>query len=710
MPVKDMNDDLKRSGLTTAQIKKLKFKHLTSTQMKKILKVNCEAYEIPYFTLEGKPSGYVRYRMLTDVTVTKKVAGKERPVKNLKNIPRYLQVKGSKAEVYFSPNLPWTKIAKNTDAKIVITEGEKKAAVGCLKKYPVIGLGGVDSFGSRARNLKLLPELKAFKWEGREVTIMYDSDLITNDNVKGAMVRLARVLNDEGAFVQFAYVPEGENGEKQGIDDYFVNNPKATMNDLLVEAVDESFEFQRGEMMHKLSSEVAFIKDTGDFMMIDEGILMNRDKFVNAYFAPYTFTEENSQGTTRTLSAASEYIKWPKRTVLNKIVYRPQPILDLDSGEPLPVQHITEDGNYNAWHGWGAVPVKGNIKPWHDLLNYVFKNEPEKKAHFEQWLAYPLQNTTYKQNTSYVIWSNQQGTGKSLIGEIVGKIYGKNFGKINESQLTSSFNEWAVNKHFIMGEETTERGGLDKKALAEQLKTIISGLTIPVNRKYQAEYNIENWISYLFTSNRGDAYYLEDSDRRYNVHEIKHGKQDIKFYKRIDAWYKKQDSINALMYYLFNEVSLEDYNPDVAIDSEDKERMKDENLTPIAEWVKYDLLDSKYIMIGQDTVQRDVFSLEEIITAYDPSIEPSKIRTQMRKALSGAGCRCITGTNQVYTDHGRKRLWAIRDVDKWLKADNNTICSYYNKNYRTENVTALIGKENKPKSKKFAKQKPKEGK
>jgi len=707
MSKKDMMDDLKRSGLTPNQITKLKFKHLTSTQTKKILNTECEAYQIPYFNLDNKPSGYTRYRMLPNVEIDKKVLGKKRKVKPSKAIPKYLQVKGTKAEVYFAPVLPWKKIAKNTKIPLIITEGEKKAAIACLHKHPTIGLGGVYSFGSRARNLKLLPALEAFEWEDREVVIMYDSDLVTNDNVKGAMFRLARVLNDKGAFIQFAYVPEGEKGEKQGIDDYLLNK-NHTMKTLLEEAIDEDFEFMRGEMMHKLSSEVALIEEMGDFMMMHKGIIMSRDKFVNTYYADHTFTEEDSKGNTKKISASAEYIKWPKRTVLNKIVYSPQPIIDTEANEPLPVQHITEDNNYNAWQGWGAVPAKGNIKPWHDLLNYIFKGEPEKRNHFEQWLAYPLQNITYKQNTSYVIWSTQQGTGKSLIGEIIGKIYGKNYGKINEAQLTKDFTEWAVNKHFIMGEETTEQGSLDKKSLAEKLKLLISGLTIPINRKYQSEYSIENWISYLFTSNRGDAYYLEDSDRRYNIHEIKYGKQDIAFYKRIDNWYKKQESINALLYYLFNEVSLEGYNPDVAIDSEDKERMKDENLTPIQEWVKYDLLSGQYIMVGQDAMARDVYSIDEIITAYDPSMEPNKVRTQMRKALSNAGCRCITGSNQAYTNHGRKRLWAVRNVDKWLKTDMVKIVNYYNANYKDETIKPFITKEKNVA--KFKQQKPKKEK
>ena len=703
MPKKDMTDDLKRSGLTPSQITKLKFKHLTAKQTKSILKTECEAYEIPYYTLDGKPSGYTRYRMLANIEIDKKVLGKIRKVKPSKKIPRYLQVKDSKPEVYFAPVLPWRQIAKNSKMPIIITEGEKKAAIACLNKYPTIGLGGVDSFGSRKRNLKLLPSLQTFDWDGREVTIMYDSDLVTNDNVKGAMFRIARVLNDLGAVVQFAYVPEGENGEKQGIDDYLLNK-KHTMKTLMAEAIDEDFEFLRGEMMHKISSEVALIEELGDFMMLDKGILMSRDKFANVYYADHTFTEEDSRGNTKKVSAASEYVKWPKRTVLGKIVYAPQPINDMGLDKPAPVQHITEDNNYNAWQGWGAAPVKGNIKPWHDLLNYIFKGEPEKRNHFEQWLAYPLQNTTYKQNTSYVIWSTQQGTGKSLIGEVMGKIYGKNYGKINEAQLTKDFTEWAVNKHFIMGEETTEQGSLDKKSLAEKLKLLISGLTIPINRKYQSEYSIDNWISYLFTSNRGDAYYLEDSDRRYNIHEIKNNKQPIEFYKKIDNWYKQQTSINALLYYLFNEVSLEGYNPDVAIDSEDKERMKDENLTPIQEWVKYDLLNNPYIMVGQDVMTRDVYSIDEIIHAYDPSIEPNKIRTQMRKALSSSGCRCITGTKQVSTNHGRKRLWAVRNVDKWLKKDLYKVSVYYNNNYKDETIKPFEAKEKTVS--KFSRQKP----
>jgi len=52
--------------------------------------------------------------------------------------------------------------------------------------------------------------------------------------------------------------------------------------------------------------------------------------------------------------------------------------------------------------------------------------------------------------SAVLLQSTGQGTGKSSIGLCIGEMYGNNYKLIDDTQLHGSFNEWAVNKQFIL--------------------------------------------------------------------------------------------------------------------------------------------------------------------------------------------------------------------------------------------------------------------
>lgn len=85
-------------------------------------------HEIPYFGLDKKATGYARYRLY-----------------GCDKLPKYLQPKGAKSQLYFPPFsfLDWEKIAADTSIPLCLTEGERKAAKACLSGIITAGLGGV---------------------------------------------------------------------------------------------------------------------------------------------------------------------------------------------------------------------------------------------------------------------------------------------------------------------------------------------------------------------------------------------------------------------------------------------------------------------------------------------------------------------------------------------------------------------------------------
>ena len=112
----------------------------------------------------------------------------------------------------------------NPEYPLFVTEGSKKVdAMITAGAHAVIGVVGVWNW--RGRNddngLAILPD---WEWislkEGRQVYVVYDSDIIIKQPVCLAMNRLGAALRRMGAHVAFTRLPSGEGGSKAGADDY----------------------------------------------------------------------------------------------------------------------------------------------------------------------------------------------------------------------------------------------------------------------------------------------------------------------------------------------------------------------------------------------------------------------------------------------------------------------------------------------------------
>ena len=87
----------------------------------------------------------------------------------------------------------------------------------------VIGVVGVWNWRGRNEHdgLAMLPD---WEWvalkEGRQVYVVYDSDIILKQPVALAMNRLGAALKRMGAAVAYTRLPSGDGGEKVGADDF----------------------------------------------------------------------------------------------------------------------------------------------------------------------------------------------------------------------------------------------------------------------------------------------------------------------------------------------------------------------------------------------------------------------------------------------------------------------------------------------------------
>jgi hypothetical protein len=112
----------------------------------------------------------------------------------------------------------------NPSIPLFITEGLKKSDALVSRGLCAVTLLGVWSW--RGRNgdggLTALTEWEYIGLNGREVYLVFDSDIMLKLGVYRAMVRLKAFLEGRGADVRIIYLPPGKGAKKQGVDDFFV--------------------------------------------------------------------------------------------------------------------------------------------------------------------------------------------------------------------------------------------------------------------------------------------------------------------------------------------------------------------------------------------------------------------------------------------------------------------------------------------------------
>ena len=641
------------SGLTAAHAKKLKLKALTGTETR-IFSPSfypVGSMLIPYFDSNGEQSAFYRVRYLEPLTGFAGIVVKPR---------RYAQAPGTLNEVYLPPLLDqsWAEIMKDPSQPIYITEGELKAACGAARGLPVMGLGGVDVWRSAKKHLSLLPQLEETNWKDRSVAILFDSDAATNPDVTRAARQLSKALLERGAAPVIASLPPGKDGKKQGLDDYLVLHSVEELQLIVNTAVP----LEDAQALWEMNEDVVFIRDPGLIIERKSGQRIAPNAFVNSVYANRIHIDYSADKPKR-VSTAKRWLEWRERFEARKVTYAP--------GEPQ-----SYDSKWNLWSGWGVEPRPGPVGPWNALLAFVFKGEPpETRQWFERWCAYPLQHPGTKLFTSVAIWGVVHGTGKTLIGYTLRDIYGRNGIEIKNHHLMGSFNEWAENKQFVIGDEVT---GSDKRIDADKLKGFITQENMLINAKFIPTYSIPDCINYFFTSNHPDAFFLDDTDRRMFIHEIVGQPADDNLYAAYDEW-RHTDGPAFLFDHLLN-LDLGDFNPKAhALSTRSKKEMAYASKSDLGAWCRDLLEDPTTLMrpLGEAAAQKaELLTASQLLHCYDPEHAGRVTAAGLGRELRRCGVRQLAPSR---TSTGTQRLYVLRNAEAWNKTSPTKIVEHWEK-------------------------------
>ncbi|MGD0155085.1 MAG: DUF3854 domain-containing protein [Terracidiphilus sp.] len=647
-PYNRMLKKLNESGLDAADAKLLHLKPCTAEESMALhLSRIGEGFRISYHNIKGKLIPFLRYRYF-DTVGEGFIAGAE--------LRKYDQPGHTGIEVYLPPYKNWEEIAADETKRLILTEGELKAACATKNDFPTISFGGVWSFGRCKGDLRLHKTLEKFKLSGRAVYICFDSDAAKNPEVMRAENRLAQELLNAGAVVHVVRIPP-DGPDKVGLDDFIVQNGVKAFQKLL----DDTPEWVKSRELHELNAEYVICRDTAAICEITTHRMYSRDRF-ELLEAPRKVVSENAAGQTCLKPAVKAWLEWPQRSKVDGVTY--------DPGRPRIFK-----GKLNQWNDPGIEAIEGDTALFDELFAHLVRDSKQ-RAWIMQWAAYPLQCRGGRNNVAIMIWSLTQGQGKSLLGETLGWLHGReNYIEIGTDQLASDFNEWQPRRTFVMGSELCGPSTRDARSFADKMKSLITASDILVNEKYEKTYLIPNRDNYFLTSNHLTALHLTKEARRYFVVHATEGKLPQEFYTRFVEW-RENGGLSALLYKMLR-IDLSGFNPGAdAPQTVDMMEMVRNDQSDLQDWLCELHEDYRAVMLRHNwsaVIANNRFATaQQLLKAYLERTPNARATTQqLAQELKAAGFVPANGGVQVrIRDHKgkdtgrRERLWIVRDFKK----------------------------------------------
>jgi putative DNA primase/helicase len=509
-------EDLRRSGLSDETIALCGFCSETNPATisatlgwNRVSKKTGPALVIPYRSLDGHLDNFRRLKLDT-------------PRKDSKGKPiKYEARKGEANRVYIPPRT--VEILKERKIRLLVVEGEKKSAKADQDGFPCIGLPGV--FGFCQKNTFKLPcEMEGIEWRGREVVIVFDSDVADKPELQQAEIRLAARLGKLGAKVKVLRLPPGEGGTKVGVDDYLIAHGAAALHKLINDEAREPDEADAGQEkinVGELDTMPTARQYVGEVATVKEG---NTSTLALRYFSSEFFgwrrthyrrlpEDEVRSGLMQWLDTFSCRItKSPVANILACIQsetlvssHRTMPCW-LCSDPPFPADELlpTQSG---LIHLPSLIAGREYLHPstprffstqcltyafdpqaprpdaWLAFLAQLWRDDPQSISTLQEWFGYCLLHDTRLQKMLLLVGPKRSGKGtiarvlRALIGE-------ENVAGPTLAGLGTNFGLWPLlGKQLAIISDARLSGRTDSAVVTERLLSISGEDALTIDRK-----------------------------------------------------------------------------------------------------------------------------------------------------------------------------------------------------------------------------------
>ncbi len=430
---------------------------------------------------------------------------------------KYLQPTGAPTRLYVPKRV--YKLFDDESSRLLITEGEKKALKATQEGFNCVGLCGVDNWHGRKRT-SLSADLDRIKWNGREVYIAFDSDAETNEHVERNVRLLAAALLSRGAKAKVVRIPTGNDGEKQGIDDFIVAHGPAAFEQLLLKA-EKPEPVDSGDI--KLPAKDADPAKEADALLAGVKIgELSRLRFyrgvphwwANGRYAERPIEEVRAEIVnalnvrlcgvkSRVVSDVMEHVKakamlsssleppcwlgsapnnWPADECLatkNAVVHLPSLI---DGKQPC---EIPATPAFLATNATDFALDLNAPRPshWLQFLDELWHDDPQSIAALQQWFGYSLvPDTSYQKGFIAV---GPPRSGKGTIARVLTQLVGRgNIASPTLAGMGTNFGLWPlIGKSLAIISDARLSGRADQVAVVERILSITGEDSITIDRK-----------------------------------------------------------------------------------------------------------------------------------------------------------------------------------------------------------------------------------
>jgi len=224
---------------------------------------------------------------------------------------------------------------------------------------------------------------------------------------------------------------------------------------------------------------------------------------------------------------------------------------------------------FNRWKGWGfdqgvEVPpeVREEVLSLRKRLVLNLCNGDEVLAVWlDRIMAFRVQNPGVLGTHVIAMCSEQQGSGKSLYGEVHGVMWGPHYKLVTDQNLKSDFNGWAEDALLVHVEEPQQGDKRDARTFTAALKVFSTQDVLFINRKFIGQYEVKNLALVLVTTNNRFPFADMREDRRIFL-LAPEDKLDQEVGDKL-GWYKREhpDWLGKVLHGFYREVDLAGYKP-----------------------------------------------------------------------------------------------------------------------------------------------------
>jgi len=263
---------------------------------------------------------------------------------------------------------------------------------------------------------------------------------------------------------------------------------------------------------------------------------------------------------------ADHWLKSPHRRDVNKFVMKP----------------VGKEGSreFNLFSGWTSEPVETDVSMFINHIGEVLCNGDQGLADwFLDWLAHIFQKPFEKPEVAVVLYSENQGTGKSSLVRALSKIMGRHFFVTSDhSFLSGRFNTHLIDKILVTGEEATWGG---QKTVGGQLKSFVTERTFTTEEKFGAKIIIPSYHRLLVPTNELWSVPMGTNDRRWTCIETGEVREKAYFNKLYKLMNRPDFSSGLLHWFLQRKIT---HSMHQAYDTDLKSSVIQENMKPFQSW------------------------------------------------------------------------------------------------------------------------------